>query len=133
MKINNCINCITRSHRVTPTHFTAPIPQTTRLLSVYHKVISSLPTVECTIDTGNELAQDQEYIIKEEEYRTGKMCLESNVVLHIWHGIRVMQYCVFCVPRRKNSVFRPLPTIESFRVIRILIPSFRTRVIACHI
>ena len=26
---------------------------------------------------------------KREEYRTVKMCLESNVILHVWHGIRV--------------------------------------------
>ena len=26
---------------------------------------------------------------KREEYRTVKMCSESNVILHVWHGIRV--------------------------------------------
>ena len=43
--------------------------------------------------------------IKRKVYRrTVKMGSESNVNLHVWHGIRVTRYCVFCVPRWKNSV-----------------------------
>ena len=26
---------------------------------------------------------------KRGEYQTGKMCSECNVILHVWHGIRV--------------------------------------------
>ena len=36
---------------------------------------------------------------KREEYRTVKMCSESNVILHVWHGIRVTCYCVLGVTR----------------------------------
>ena len=72
----------------------------------------------------------QEYIIREED-RTVKMCSERNVILHV-----IRRDVILRVLRATSEELGAVAITyhqESFRVILILFPLFRTRVIACHI